>query len=392
MASGEASAVTSRRAYRSSSGTSGAGTAGRRPRSGRRGGATGQELLHLGEGPDRPLAAGAVRDLDAAGRERPRADGEDPRHPEQLRVGELDAGRLLAVVVEDLEVRSGRRGEVVEPLRRLGDERVLVGADGDEVRPVRGHLGRPGDALLVVMGLHDAGDVAPEPDAVRAHDDRVPLAVLAQVLGTQRRRVLGPELEDVADLDPVAQDDGLAALRAGVALAHAGEVRDDVRGEVPGHVHVAQVVAGPVGARDQVRALRRERIHDDDRIRGADRRPVPGLHASGLDLLDLGRAQPARGLDRVDQLGLVDVVVAAHDGHDEAAVAGDEEGRLRRPARGNAQERGEAVDGGGVRGRDLLDRQELLGDRVRRRWSGRPGGWPRSRTPRTGPGRPRRPG
>ena len=68
----------------------------------------------------------------------------------------------------------------VESLGDLRDAR-LVRADGHEVRGVGRDLLRPDDALVVVVGLDDAGDVAPEADPVRAHDDRVALAVLAEV-------------------------------------------------------------------------------------------------------------------------------------------------------------------------------------------------------------------
>ena len=66
--------------------------------------------------------------------------------------------------------------------------RLLGSADRDEVGRVRRDLGRPDDALLVVVGLDDAGDVPPDADPVRTHDDRVGLAVLAEVGRAQRRR------------------------------------------------------------------------------------------------------------------------------------------------------------------------------------------------------------
>ena len=81
----------------------------------------------------------------------------------------------------------------------------FVRADRDEVGGVRRDLLGPDDALLVVMGLDDAGDVPPDADPVRAHDDRVPLAVLAEVHRAERIGEVGPELEDVADLDPLAE-------------------------------------------------------------------------------------------------------------------------------------------------------------------------------------------
>jgi hypothetical protein len=49
-----------------------------------------------------------------------------------------------------------------------------------------------------------------------------------------------------------------------------------------------------------------------------------------------------RGLDRVDELRLVDVVVAADDRDDEPAVAGDEERGLRGPALRDVEERASA--------------------------------------------------
>ncbi len=64
---------------------------------------------------------------------------------------------------------------------------------------------------------------------------------------------LGPELEDVADLDPVAQDDRLAADRAGVALLGVRDVGDEVGGVVAAGVDVAVVEALAVRSGDEVR-------------------------------------------------------------------------------------------------------------------------------------------
>src|SRR5207237_8686110 len=97
--------------------------------------------------------------------------------------------------------------------------RVARRADRHEVALVRGDLGRPDDALLVMVGLDDAGHVPPQTDAVRAHDDRVGLAVLAEIGRPHRGGVLGPQLEDVADLDPAPQPDRRAATDALIAFA-----------------------------------------------------------------------------------------------------------------------------------------------------------------------------
>ena len=100
------------------------------------------------------------------------------------------------------------------------------------MRGVRRDLGRPDDPLLVVVLLDDAGHVPADPDAVRAHDDGMRDAVLAEVGRADGVGELRPELEDVADLDPVAEDDRLPARRAGIALLRVGDVGDDVGREV----------------------------------------------------------------------------------------------------------------------------------------------------------------
>ena len=148
--------------------------------------------------------------------------------PEQLGVGELDARATRRGRPTGSRGAAGRGREVVEPLGDLDDLRLLGAADRHEVGRVGRDLGRPDDALLVVVGLDDAGDVPPDADPVRAHDDRVRLAVLAEVGRPERVGELRPELEDVADLDAVAQDDRLAAGRARVALLGVRDVGDDV--------------------------------------------------------------------------------------------------------------------------------------------------------------------
>ena len=153
----------------------------------------------------------------------------------------------------------------------LGDlrhTRLARRADLDDVSGVGSDLGRPGDPLLVVVRLDDAGNVAPHADSVRAHDDRVFRAVLAEIRRPIRVGVLGAELEDVPHLDPVAQDQLPVAIRAGIALAGIRDVGGDFRLEVPAHVHVPVVEALAVGAGDQVRRARHEVVdHDDGPLR-----------------------------------------------------------------------------------------------------------------------------
>src|SRR5687767_11761115 len=133
IASNDASTGTSSRAYRSSAGmvTRGGTTVLPAPGSGRDGlGAPGvagaaraaQERLDLLDRPGRALAGPALGDLDATGLQGSGAHRQDPRHAEQLGVGELHAGRFVTVVPED--VATGLGGELVEALRQLADLRV----------------------------------------------------------------------------------------------------------------------------------------------------------------------------------------------------------------------------------------------------------------------------
>src|SRR3990172_1556348 len=100
---------------------------------------------------------------------------------------------------------------VVQRVGDLPDTGVTAGGQGDQVRGVRRYGCRPDDPLVVVVRLHDAGEVAPHADPIGAHDDRVFLAVLAQVGRAQGGGVPRAELEDVAHFDAVAQLDGRPA-------------------------------------------------------------------------------------------------------------------------------------------------------------------------------------
>ena len=192
----------------------------------------------------------------------------------------------------------------------------------------------------------------------------MPLAVLAQVHRPEGVREVGSELEDVADLDPLAELQRRAADWAGIALAGVRDLGDVVRHVVAGHVHVPDVPAHPVGARDKVRRAGDQLVDDDDGVAGADGRAVARLHAARPDLLDRRRPEAANRLEEVRELRLVDVVVAADDGDHEAPIPGDEEGRLGRLRLRDAEEGAERIDRRRPRRLDVLHRQEVLGLRT----------------------------
>ena len=150
--------------------------------------------------------------------------------------------------------------------------------------------------------------------------------------------------------------------------------------------------ANPVGPGDQVRRTGRELIDDDERVVGTDGRAVAGFHPCRVDLVDGSRPQATGNLGRVAQLRLVHVAVAPHDRGDQAAVAGHEEGGLGGCRRVDPEERGECRRSSSRRASRLPRSAARV--TIRRPAGGPlpPGGWPRSRTTRTGREGPRRPG
>ena len=118
--------------------------------------------------------AGAVGHLDAAGRQRARAHGEDPRHPEQLGVGELDARAIRHDRRTGCRARSGRRGERSWSRSATSVDLRITAA--------------PIATRWAAYGATSAGQtipfsswwastmqatLRPEADPVRAHDDRM---------------------------------------------------------------------------------------------------------------------------------------------------------------------------------------------------------------------------
>src|SRR6266536_962995 len=107
------------------------------------------------------------------------------------------------------------------------------------MRGIRSDGLRPGDPLVVVVCLDDAGHVASHPDPVAAHDDRAALAVLAKVGRPHGYREVGSQLEDVSHLNAVLERHRVAAYRARITLAGVDDVDHDVGREVAPNVDVA---------------------------------------------------------------------------------------------------------------------------------------------------------
>src|SRR5699024_844201 len=132
----------------------------------------------------------------------------------------------------------------------------------DHVHIGRGDLPRPDDALVVVGLFHDRGDHPGHPDAVGTHGDALGLAVGPQGVHLEGVGVLPAELEDVPDLDAARRVEGATSVRGGVPVASLRDIDGAVRGEVPAHDQVDDVVVRLVGAGDPTSTVHHSRIHE----------------------------------------------------------------------------------------------------------------------------------
>ena len=241
-------------------------------------------------------------------------------------------------------------------------------------------------------------------DAVRPHRDGVGGARIvgeARLLGL---RITGTELAQGAHRDPAGESQRGAAGGARRAVEGGGNQAHHRRLVVSPAAHVAQVVAGPVGAHHQVGALRHPAIDHEDRLPRLDayRRGEARHHAGSGDLIRVRRPQlPHSG--QFLHLNRIRLQVAAHDrgyhgdvrrvrcgtvpgarpgtcpgprpGARPSGACRGVENHLRRLLGGDSQKRRQLVDGGGARRGHLLQRRGLSSRRLRREAGGlAPGG------------------
>ena len=83
---------------------------------------------------------------------------------------------------------------------------------------------RPDDAALVVLLLDGRAQDAGHADAVAAHLEVLGLAVLVEESCVHRLRVLGAEVEDMADLDAALDRQHALAVRRRIALDDIAQV------------------------------------------------------------------------------------------------------------------------------------------------------------------------
>src|SRR5579862_689673 len=172
----------------------------------------------------------------------PRRDAE--RATDEIGVRELLTSAEVPVVEEDVEA-----GGVESRSRLQGD---LLGArQRDDVRVVGCDLGRPGDALLVVVLLDDRGDHATRPDSVATHDQQLLRSVLVEKRRPERGGIARAQLEDVAELDRRLDDQAPAAVRAAVVLLRRANV-GELGLVVPSRLDASKVPAVAIRTGDEL--------------------------------------------------------------------------------------------------------------------------------------------
>src|SRR6476659_4647964 len=239
-----------------------------------------QILAHLGNIDTSLVAGGAVPHVHGRVFQAFLARGNPERHPDQVGVGELLPGPQVAVVQEDLEP-----GRVESGGRLLAD--LLRALQHHEMDVVRRDRERPDDPVLVVVLLDHRSNRALEADPVRAHDERLLLAVLVDERRLERRGVTRAELEDVADLDRRRERERATAVRAGVALARGAQV-GEARLEVAPGLGAAQVPAVAVRTGD-VLPLAQRLVRDNRPLESDGAERAAGRAERGSDLVVRGR-------------------------------------------------------------------------------------------------------
>ena len=137
-----------------------------------------------------------------------------------------------------------------------------------------------------------------------------------------------------------------------------------VWGEVTRDVDVFDVVALLVRTCNKVCRRGNKFVNHNECTLRADRRCVAWHHPRRADLLLTRWSQVAR-TDRVGQLRLLNIVVAAHDRNDQPSIAIGEEDRLRGAFSSNAELLRECLDRWSVWRLHLLQRERRLTRRGR---------------------------
>ena len=232
---------------------------------------------------------------------------------------------------------------------------------------VRRHRDRPDDTVVIVVLLDDRRHGPGHADAVASHDNRMVLHIFIFIICSHGLTVLGAQLEHLSHFDAPGVFDGSTADRAGISLCQDLDICHDIRRIVASVIHVLHMMVQFACSRAQVFHAGHFAVHHD--------RAVVQPHRSGeaadaagrfVHLLFISEFDGVlRNVQRVDQFGHVQLSVAAHKGCHVAVffslfIVFDEEQRFQCLLRVEAQVVRDILDGLGIRGIDLFDREHLF--------------------------------
>ena len=187
---------------------------------------------------------------------------------------------------------------------------------------------RPDDAARIMVLLDRGGNDARHTDAVAAHVQRGRLAGFVQHGGAHGLAVFLAELEDVADLDAARDAERALAGGRGIARDHVAQVGRRGLGQVAAPVDAGEVRVLLVRAADEVRQREHGVVGVDPALE-PDRPEEAGLGAGGLrDRVVRRHAQRLRDARQLLRLDGVQLVIAAHQQRDHAAVGAVDDQRL----------------------------------------------------------------
>src|SRR6185503_10204419 len=195
----------------------------------------------------RALPVPPVAVLEAAGFQPALRDHQPVRNAEELRIGKLDAGPGIAVVIEHLDALGGEL--TIEAVGNFAYPGGLLQVERHEHHLEGRQRLRPDDAALIVILLDGRGHDARHTDAIAAHEQRHFTARLIEHGRLEGLAVFAPELKDVSDLDTAGDLEAAAAARARIARAHVADIGGNDVAHVPipidsREVHVPLVGAG----------------------------------------------------------------------------------------------------------------------------------------------------
>ncbi len=186
---------------------------------------------------------------------------------------------------------------------------------------IRGDGYRPDDALVVMIPLDNRRHKTSQPQTIAAHNDGAQLARLVQVHGAEFLAVERAQLEDMPHLDAAGRGEDAAAPGAPVSRPGGGDIRHDIRLEIPRVVDIFNVRIRLIAAGNEIGSRGHGVVSDYFKALQADRRGGAG-DQTGLDDLRLGGHAQLGGFEQIIEFDFIYFQVAANH-HEDHLPVGD---------------------------------------------------------------------